>query len=89
MATLFGGGNDLDRRAAAVALMPRPDGVAVGATVEDEHTMLLQLQRAKEHSLQQQRVCLSHSTVFDGVCSLSFFFFLLLVAELGGRVTAM
>lgn len=61
MASAFGGGaggvDDAERRAAAVALMPRPDGVAVGATVEDEHSRLLALQRAKEHVLQQQRVC--------------------------------
>ena len=59
MATAFvgGGGDDAERRAAAVAMMPRPDGVVIGATVEDEHNVLLALQRAKEHALQQQRVC--------------------------------
>lgn len=59
-----------DRAATAAALRPKPDSEVIRASVEEEHDLLMKIQRAKEQAVQKKLVSplfffLSHSLAFS------------------------
>lgn len=45
-----------DRAATAAALRPKPDSEVIRASVEEEHDLLMKIQRAKEQAVQKKLV---------------------------------
>lgn len=45
-----------DRAATAAALRPKPDSEVIRASVEEEHELLMKIQRAKEQAMQRKLV---------------------------------